>query len=699
MVHPHREDETPNAGAAERFAKRVLLVGWDGAEWSFLRRLLSEGRLPNLASLLEKGVGLEFVAPRPHETAIVWTSLATGKRPHEHGVLHSAQPSPNGIGVQPVSRSSRRSAALWSILNHAGLRTHIVGWPVTHPAESISGVCASDCFAVPRVHSPMREGGEQSSVSPATAGSQLRARRVAPSQVEGLSLSQLVPHQGVGLPQRDDLMGICRTLLAESATLFRAIRWCLEDQPWDFAACVFPGLKVCHELANWLCNTSEFGSEISRDLCDRCYEHHDLLLGQLLPLAAENSHIIAVSPCGYGLSAHGPTTDSAGDACWSGALGGEAGVAVVSGLGVQRAMVPSLRSALDLVPTILAMLNVPGGRDLAGRPWLDVVPVAPRAERVESWDTAAETKAGDDLHLESHAGVESSPNAVDRNGSASHLFELGYTDPEEVAEKEAAMRCQRETELNRVISLADSGHALEAIASLTQVEEQNPDWIQPHEMLARLYYQTKCKDLAKQEIDWLTWHGDESPQLYFLRGAIALNERQHDSALEYFHCARRGQQSLPGILALEGRVHLRRRDFAAAETAFRTSLEADGPTPIAFDGLSIVCLHSQKPEDAALYALEALERDNRLGLGHFHLGLALLQLNRPQEAQRAFETWAAVEPQRAAPFHWLAHIAQHHFNDSSLAADYRSRARQVVRERRKVSSRQSDDTSKPSSAL
>jgi hypothetical protein len=97
--------------------------------------------------------------------------------------------------------------------------------------------------------------------------------------------------------------------------------------------------------------------------------------------------------------------------------------------------------------------------------------------------------------------------------------------------------------------------------------------------------------------------------------------------------------------------------------------------------------------------LEALERDNRLGRGHFHLGLALLQLNRPQDAQRAFETWAAAEPERAAPFRWLAHIAQHHFNDSSLAADYRSRARQVVRERGKVSSRQSDDTSKPSSAL
>ena len=177
-----------------------------------------------------------------------------------------------------------------------------MGWPVTHPAESISGVCVSDCFAVPRLHSQSREGGEQSAVSPPAVDAQLRARRVAPSQVEELTLSQLVPRQAVGLPEREHLLGICRTLLAESVTLFRAFRWCLNDKPWDFAACVFPGIKICHELANWLHGVSESASEISRDLCDRCYEHHDLLLGQLLPLAGENCHIIAVSPCGYGIA-------------------------------------------------------------------------------------------------------------------------------------------------------------------------------------------------------------------------------------------------------------------------------------------------------------------------------------------------------------------------------------------------------------
>ena len=271
-----------------------------------------------------------------------------------------------------------------------------------------------------------------------------------------------------------------------------------------------------------------------------------------------------------------------------------------------------------------------------------------------------------------------------RNAAVRHLLELGYVDPEEVAAREVADRCRQETELNRVTSLAESGLVPQAIAELKQIAEQNPDWLQPHEMLAKAYYQANQRDLAKQEIEWLSWHGDEAPQLYYLMGTIALDERQFDLALVYLRCARRAQRPLPGLLALEGCIHLRKRDFAAAETAFQSSIDVDGPTPPALDGLAAICLHSGRHEDAALHALEALEHDMRFGRAHYHLGLALLQLNRLPEAHRAFESWAAAEPQRAASYRWLAHVAQRHLNDSSLAATYRNQAREVVRRRRTV---------------
>ena len=36
-------------------ANRVLIVGWDGADWEILDPLLAAGDLPNLAALIARG--------------------------------------------------------------------------------------------------------------------------------------------------------------------------------------------------------------------------------------------------------------------------------------------------------------------------------------------------------------------------------------------------------------------------------------------------------------------------------------------------------------------------------------------------------------------------------------------------------------------------------------------------------------------
>jgi tetratricopeptide (TPR) repeat protein len=676
MIHPQREDEPTSVSGARRFADRVLFIGWDGADWSILRRLLGDGRMPHLASLLEKGTSIELASPRPHETSVVWTTLATGKRPHEHGVLHAKCPAPDGAGTDDVQRSSRLTAAIWNILGRANLRSHVVGWPVTYPAESASGICVSDRFAVPRLYANHHGRGQQVAVSPPSSEPQLRARRVAPSQVEELTLSQLMPRQATGLPKREQLEGVCRTLLAESSTLFRALRWCLDDSPWDFAACVFPGIKIGHELASWLSGGSAGNAEIGRDVCERCYEHHDLLLGQILPLAGEKCHIIAVSPCGYGAPFDQRSDKKADGEGWLGSLNPHAGLAVVCGPAIRKAVLSTQRSALDLAPTLLAMLGVPIGHDMSGKPWLDLLLTDVQPDTVESWDIETNETSRDPSEKSSVA------DGNDQNDAVHYLLELGYADPDDVAARESANECRQETELNRAVSLLEAALVPQAVAQLNQIAEQNPDWLLPHELLAKAYYQSSERKLAKHEIDWLSWHGDETPPLYLLMAAIALEERHFDLALEYLRCAKRARLPLPGLLALKGSVHLRKRQFMAAAEAFQSSIDSDGPTAQALDGLATTSLHAGRHEEAALHALAALERDMRFGRAHFHLGLALLQLKRVPEALRAFETWAAIDTERAAPFFWLAHVARHHLHDLSLASSFRHQSRERVRLRR-----------------
>jgi tetratricopeptide (TPR) repeat protein len=237
-----------------------------------------------------------------------------------------------------------------------------------------------------------------------------------------------------------------------------------------------------------------------------------------------------------------------------------------------------------------------------------------------------------------------------------YLVELGYTDPIDVAASEAAFQCQRTTTLNRAISLIDAGLLDQATAVLEELTRRNPDWYHSRSLLAESYLRGRQCFAARKEVDWLTCHGFEKPQLYLLSAAIEIADRQYDRALEVLCCARRGTAMPLGLSLLAGTIHLRKCDFPAAARSFQQSLEHDGASAAALDGLAAVKLHLGEYEDAALYALDALEKDMRLSKAHYHLAVALYFLNKPEGALQALNSWAALEPRAAAPYRWMARV-------------------------------------------
>ena len=71
-------------GIAE--ARRVLVIGLDGATFDILRPLAEEGWLPNIGRLMREGVCGELTSTIPPITAAAWTSFATGKNARKHGL-------------------------------------------------------------------------------------------------------------------------------------------------------------------------------------------------------------------------------------------------------------------------------------------------------------------------------------------------------------------------------------------------------------------------------------------------------------------------------------------------------------------------------------------------------------------------------------------------------------------------------------
>ena len=66
---------------------KVLLIGWDGADWKVIHPLMDEGRMPALKIMVEQGTIANLATLRPVLSPMLWTSIATGMRPFKHGVL------------------------------------------------------------------------------------------------------------------------------------------------------------------------------------------------------------------------------------------------------------------------------------------------------------------------------------------------------------------------------------------------------------------------------------------------------------------------------------------------------------------------------------------------------------------------------------------------------------------------------------
>jgi predicted AlkP superfamily phosphohydrolase/phosphomutase len=131
----------PELPARHRDGPSILVVGIDGADWNVIHELWDQGRLPHLRRLAQDGaqaeLGTDYGA-----SPVIWSTIATGRPPEVHGITDFVAATDRGS--VPVSSSLRRVPALWNIASRARLRTAVLGWWASWPAEEVAGVVVSD---------------------------------------------------------------------------------------------------------------------------------------------------------------------------------------------------------------------------------------------------------------------------------------------------------------------------------------------------------------------------------------------------------------------------------------------------------------------------------------------------------------------------------------------------------------------------
>ena len=116
----------------------VSLIGIDGAAWRVIDPLLRDGELPTFARLIRDGVRAPLRSELPLASAAIWTTIATGVPRQAHGIPEFLKDG------RLISSSDRRAAALWNLASEAGLRSCVLAWWATFPAEPIDGVMITE---------------------------------------------------------------------------------------------------------------------------------------------------------------------------------------------------------------------------------------------------------------------------------------------------------------------------------------------------------------------------------------------------------------------------------------------------------------------------------------------------------------------------------------------------------------------------
>ncbi len=344
-------------------ATRVIFVGIDAVDWKIAKPLVEAGKMPNLARIVEEGATgrLETFIPL-EKSPILWTSIATGKRPEKHGIGGFLMTTEEGDTV-PYTGNVRRVRAIWNILGERGYKVCVAGWLVTWPAEEVNGYMVSDYVQYETEHGIKVED----QTYPRELFDEIDSLRVLPSNVTDEEIAHLYP---VDIPPESlDVAGweksYVKMIYALDETFRRISLYLFEkDQDIDFLAVYFNGIdSMCHMF--W--DRRKDPADPIGKIIDNYYIWMDEVLGEYMHLADERTLLVVCSDHGF----HGPRHMRDGGILLGVYMHGRYGIVGFCGPGIKRGAKIIDAGLLDITPTILYALGFPVARDMDGHVLVD----------------------------------------------------------------------------------------------------------------------------------------------------------------------------------------------------------------------------------------------------------------------------------------------------------------------------------------
>jgi arylsulfatase A-like enzyme len=370
----------------------VRLVVVDGADWRVAGPLVEAGRMPHLASVMQRGAWGELGVSYPSESPHMWTALSTGVEDDVNGLCEFFAYRPpgtaalitrypglghsrrylfrqgilwldrHGIGsVHFASSAQKRVPEIWDYLGDAGRTVGVIGWRFTAPAEPVRGFLLTDRFG---------EGTElEGTLHPPELG------HLAVTDNAAEAAAQLALFGSFEATSAEQARRIARNRgeleenLERDLLYVRTAERVLAELDPDFLAVAHrsvDGIEHLGMLQHVLSRLpagdlpAHLGDELTRqriaanaDLVTNAYVTFDQELGLLLAGLGDDVVIV--------VSDHGHDLDGSGHQF------GPPGIIAMAGGPIARGAALESATVFDLLPTVLHLMGLPVPQGLEGR--------------------------------------------------------------------------------------------------------------------------------------------------------------------------------------------------------------------------------------------------------------------------------------------------------------------------------------------
>ena len=532
-------------GGASASKPRVVLLGIDGADPEVIDLLMAEGRLPNFARLRQGGAYGPLRSSEPMLSPVLWTTIATGKQPVDHGIGYFVAANPQTGEQLPVTSQMRRVQAIWNIASDAGRRVGVVGWWATWPAETVKGTIVSDHVCYHFLFDQSATGDHKTIGLVYPPG---REREIAPlvrrpSDITPEEAARFVdvPAAEFGRPfDFEDDLSHFRWALA-TADSYRRIGLHLwrKERP-DLLLTYIEGVDSTSHLFGHLFRASGLAGELATQqrryghTVERMYEYADGIVGDFLAALDDSTTLVVLSDHGFKLGVLPDDPSTTRDARRATAAFHRIdGILYLYGRGIRRGQAITGATQLDVTPTLLTLLGISPARDMPGRVLAQALVGAVPERTVASYESGGSrpTATGaQDPHVD--------PAVLE------HLRALGYLDAE-----------SPQGDRNMAAMLLKAGRHAEAAEAYRKLVEAEPKDGELHTSFAAALAALGRDDEALEQLDEAVRLVPTNPLTNYDRGVILERQGKRDEAIAAYRTALRytpGHQPSQGALARLG---------------------------------------------------------------------------------------------------------------------------------------------------